>query len=68
MTSEHKKALSEIRCGKFVAKSSDHFALSFQIMQIRDGVPRPVCVHAAMPVLITRWAGAGFSQHVQSLN
>jgi hypothetical protein len=67
MTSDHQDAHAEIRCGKFVATSNDHFALSFQIMQIRDGVPKPVCVHGAMPVIITRWDGAGFPMHVQSL-
>lgn len=68
MIGDKEKAFSEIRCGKFVARSADHFALSFQIIQIRDGVPRPVCVCGSMPVLITSWTGAGFSQHLQSLN
>ncbi len=67
MTSNKEQALAEIRCGKFVAQSTNHFALSFQVLRIRDGVPRPVCVHGSMPVLITRWDGAGYPMHVHSL-
>lgn len=67
MTGDKQHAISVIRCGKFVAQSADHFALSFQVLQIRDGVPRPLSVHGCMPVIITRWDGAGCPMHVQSL-
>ena len=67
MTTDNKKRLAEVRCGKFVAKSHDCFALSFKVIREREGVPRVVSVHGAMPVIITRWDGSGHAQHVQSL-
>ncbi len=47
---QSKQELASIRCGKFVAVSNDAFALSFQVMRVRDGVPRLCSVHGAMPV------------------
>lgn len=68
MSASVQKALSEIRCGKFVAKSNNNFAWSFLIYQVRNGVKQPVFMMGSMPVLVTRWAGVNGSEHRQSLN
>ena len=67
MTAQTKKLLAEIRCGKFKAQSNDCFALSFRVIRDRDGLPRTVSVHGAMPVIFTRWSGSGYPPHIQSL-
>jgi hypothetical protein len=68
MTQGSHKLLAAIRCGEFVATSHDHFALSFQIIRMRQGVPRLVCVHGAMPIIETKWRGSEHAPHRQSLN
>jgi hypothetical protein len=67
MTDLEKEQLASIRAGQLVMSVRD-FALNFQTMQIRDGVPRPVCVYGAMPVLVLQWKGSGYPTLLQSLN
>lgn len=58
----------EIRCGKFTSTAHSNYALSFQVVRIRAGVPRTLFQTGAMPVLINWWSGSGHHPHLQSLN
>jgi hypothetical protein len=71
MTDEHRAAEAPlkagIRAGELVTSYRD-FALTFQQTVIRNGVPRPVCVCAAMPSLVLQWKGSRYPTLLQSLS